>query len=170
MKPRLFVPILLLASALAACTIYVQPGTVSGRVSIGVSLSDIIVRFEPTKGSGATYAVGEPVVFTIFPRESGYVTLSAIDPDGRIYTFARNMRVDGGRSNVLPTPSDRFVFIADHPTGFHRIRASFTSGRTDVNRVTYVGRRGEEEWNNTITVDFGNQRIRDVAQTFLNIF
>jgi hypothetical protein len=168
-KPLRLLSLALLALLLSACTIYVGPGSVQGRVTIGITLNDIIARFEPTKGSGGVYAVGEPIVFTLFARESGYITLTAIDPDGSVYAFARNMFVEGGRSNVLPGPSERFVFLADRPTGFHRIRASFTSGRTDTGRVTYVGSRGEEAWTNSITVELNDFPVRDVAETSLII-
>lgn len=168
-KLRTVLPLLLLVATLSACTVVLEPGTVRGRISVGVELNDIIARFEPTKGAGASYAVGEPIYFTIFPRQSGYITLTAIDPDGRVYAFARNMFVEGGRSNVLPGPSDRFVFIADRPTGFHRVRASFTSRRTDVDRVTYAGRRGDTEWTNTITVEIGGDPVKDVIETSLII-
>ncbi len=168
MKARLFVSTIFAALILSGCTIYLQPG-VSGRISIGIELHDIIAVFEPSRGASATYFIGEPVVFRIFANQSGYITLSAIDPDGRVYTFARNMAVVGGMVNALPGPSDRFVFLADRPTGFHRIRASFTDRPTDTGRVTYVGRRGDGEWTSTITVELNTANVRDVSETNLFI-
>lgn len=165
-RPRLLVLALLLAGVLSACTIYIRPG---GSIDVGVHLDDVITDFAPTRGAGATYYVGDEIEFRIRTRESGYVTLSAIDPDGRVYVFARNVRVSAGRSEILPTRDMRVTFNAAPPRGFHRIRASFTGSRTDPSRVTYVGRYGDGAWTTAIEVDVRDARVRDVAETTLTI-
>lgn len=156
---------------LAGCTVYVVPGdrAVQGRISIAVDLNQIITSFEPTRGSGATYRLGQQVRFAVRTVEDGYVTLTAIDPDGSVYTFARNLRVRARRTNILPGPDSRVAFIADPPTGLHRVRASFTRERTDINRVRYNGRTGEEGWTSALSVELRAAQVRDVVETFLFI-
>ncbi len=157
---------LLLAAALSACTIYVRPG---GPIHVGVPLDPVIEAFAPTRGEGATYHVGDGVEFRIRTRESGYVTLSAMDPDGRVYVLSRNIYIPGGRTVILPTPEMRVSYTAAPPRGYHRIRASFTSARTDPTRVTYLGRFGGDAWTSAIEIDIRSYPVRDVAETSLVI-
>ena len=157
---------LVLAMALSACTVYVRPG---GPVRVDVPLDDVITSFAPTLGAGATYYVGDRVEFTIRTRESGYVTLSAMDPDGRVYVFARNIYVPAYQTVILPTPEMRVSFSAAPPRGLHRIRAAFTSSRTDPGHVHYTGRYGEGAWTSAIEFDIRDYPGRDVAVTTLYI-
>lgn len=156
----------LLALVLSACTIYVRPG---GPVAVGVPLDNVIVDFQPTRGAGATYRVGDRIEFRIRTTQSGYVTLSAMDPDGRVYVFARNIYVPAHRTVILPTADMRVSFNAAPPRGLHRIRASFTSARTDPSHVHYIGRHGEGAWTTAIEVDIRGYPVRDVAVTTLTI-
>lgn len=153
-----------LALLLSACTITVRPrGVVSG----DYPLSYVIEEFQPTRGAGASYRVGEQIEFRAVVNQSGYLTLSAIDPDGRVYTFARNLPVSRG-VNYLPAPSDRVVYTAGPPRGLHYVRASFTSGRTD-GTITYRGRRGNAEWSTAINLELRNFPVRDFWETTLYI-
>jgi hypothetical protein len=163
---RLVPFVLVLSAALSACSIYVRPG---GPISVGVPLDNVITFFEPTRGAGATYFVGEGVEFRIRTRDSGYVTLSAMDPDGRVYVFARNIYVPANRTVTLPTPEMRVSFSAAPPRGLHRIRAAFTSARTDPTHVHYSGRHGEGDWTSAIEIDIRGYPVRDVALTTLYI-
>lgn len=156
----------LLTVALSACTIYVRPGA---SVDVGVSLNDVILSFQPTRGDGATYYVGDTIEFAIRTSESGYVSLTAMDPDGSVYVFARNVYVPGNRTVLLPTPEMNVTFSAGPPTGYHRVRASFTSGRTDTTRVTYRGRSGNGAWTSAIELDIRGYPVKDVAETSLVI-
>src|SRR5690606_24238931 len=122
LRLRSIVGIALIALMASACTVVVQPGT----GGIGVDLDGVIVDFRPTRGVGAVYGVGEEIQFLIQTSSPGYVTLSAIDPDGRVYILSRNIAVPGG-SVVLPTADQRVTYNAAPPRGFHRVRASFTS-------------------------------------------
>lgn len=157
---------LLVALALSACTVTIRPG---GPVMVGVPLNGVIEGFAPTRGEGAVYHVGDEVQFRIRTSTSGYVTLSAMDPDGRVYVLSRNIYVPGGHSVILPTPEMRVGYSAAPPRGFHRIRASFTSARTDPTRVTYVGRFGSDSWTSAISIDIRSYPVRDVAETTLTI-
>lgn len=158
--------VLVLSLVLSACSIYVRPGT---SVQVGVPLNNVIDFFEPTRGSGGTYFLGDRIDFRIRTRDSGYVTLSAMDPDGRVYVFARNIYVPANRTVTLPTPEMRVSFSAAPPRGLHRIRASFTSARTDPNHVRYSSRHGEGDWTSAIEVDIRGYPVRDVAVTTLYI-
>lgn len=157
-----------LAVALSACTVYVRPGA-PGPTAAGVPLDHVITTFQPTRGNGAVYSLGDTIQFLIRTSDTGYVTLSAMDPDGRIYVFARNIYVTAYHMVILPTPDMRVSFSAAPPTGFHRIRATFTSGPTDPNRVRYAGRYGISAWTAAIDLDIRGYPVRDVAETTLFI-
>lgn len=161
---RLSVVSLLAALALlmSACTVTIRPSA-----SIGVELNPIISDFRPTRGVGAVYRVGEQIEFLVTTNQPGYVTLTAIDPDGTVYVLSRNIRVQGG-STVLPTVEQRVTYNAAPPRGFHRVRASFTSGPTSGS-VVYRGRSGEGAWSSAINVEIRDFPTRDVAETNLNI-
>lgn len=161
----------LLALLLTACTIYVVPGdgTARGRVSLEISLDEVITEFAPVRGEGATYRVGQQIQFRLRTRQSGYVTLTALDPDGSVYTLARNLRVEAGRTNILPGPEGRVAFVAESPTGLHRVRASFTRERTQTSRVRFTGRSGEDGWRTALRIELEQAEVRDVAETFLVI-
>ncbi len=168
-RPLRVLPIaVVLAAALTACTVYVRPGPPTPS-HIGVPLDHVIELFQPTRGAGAVYYLGQHVEFRIRTDVSGYVTLSAMDPDGRVYVFARNIYVPGHRTVILPTPDMRVSFSAAPPTGYHIIRAAFTGSRTDPNRVHYSGRFGSDAWSSAIELDIRPYQVRDVASTTLII-
>ena len=154
----------LLALLVSACTITVRPGGVGGS---DYPLNTVIEEFRPTRGGGATYNIGDRIEFRLVVNQPGFITLSAIDPDGRVYTFARNVPVQRG-VNFLPTPGQRVVYTAGPPRGLHYVRAAFTSGRTN-NSVTYTGRYGNGEWNSAINLEIRNVPVRDVLETTLYI-
>jgi hypothetical protein len=164
----------LLAVMLASCTIIFEPDdvTVRGRfrVNFGIELSPIIQAFEPTRGEGATYRVGEDIAFRIRSSQDGYITLSAMDPDGRVYVFARNLRVRAGRTETFRGPGPNLVFSLTPPRGLHRVRASFTptpTGRT----VRYEAQRGESGWSQSIVTEIRThpRTVRDVAETYFYV-
>lgn len=159
---------LLLAAALSACTVYVRPGQPSSG-QISVPLNDVITDFQPSRGAGAVYYLGENIQFRIRTNQSGYITLSAMDPDGRVYVLARNIYVPAYRTTILPTPEMRVTFSAAPPTGFHRVRASFTSSPTNTGQVRYQGRSGLQAWSIAIDHDIDGYPVRDVAETTLTI-
>lgn len=162
-RMRTLISVALVAVVASACTVVVQPG----QTSIGVELNNVIVDFRPTRGVGAAYGIGEEIQFLIQTSSPGYVTLSAIDPDGTVYILSRNIAVPGG-SVVLPTPEQRVTYNAAPPRGFHRVRASFTSTRTPES-VIYSGRHGDGEWSSAISIEINPAPIRDVKETNLTI-
>ncbi len=163
-RVHLAVAAVLVALLVSACTITVRPGSVGG---IDVAFNNVIEEFRPTRGDGASYRVGDQIEFRLVVNQPGYITLSAIDPDGRVYVFARNVPVERG-VNYLPTRGQRVVYSAGPPRGLHYVRASFTSGRTD-STVTYRGRMGNGEWNSAIQLEVRSFPVRDVVETSLYI-
>ena len=132
-----------LVVATAACTITFLPGDVRVGVDRPAPRPVVIERFASVQG---TYRVGEPVSFRIATATSGYVTLTAIDPDGTVYPIARNVYVvGGGRTQVIPGPNARIAFVAIPPTGPHAVRAHFTPRRTSET-VVYAGVFGSDAW------------------------
>lgn len=153
----LLAPIALL---LGGCTItFVGPGD----GSVGGVAAPIIERFEVRGGDEVR--VGQQIAFQIRTRQDGYVTLTSLGPSGSVNVFARNLRVEGGRTVVLDGRSQGGVFIVEPPRGGHRVRASFTPAPTDTARVRFVGRSGESDWFAAIRIDVQPFEISDVAET-----
>ena len=157
----------LLAFVLASCTLYVSPNddvSVRGRVRFGIEVSDVIQVFEPTRGAGATYFVGDEVSFRVRTDRDGYITLTALDPNGRVQTFSRDVYVRGGESTVIPSRSDPFVFTVEPPRGLQRVRAAFTPARTGE-RVRARAITGEDQWTQSIVTEVRPYDVRDIVET-----
>jgi hypothetical protein len=143
--------LLVLVLLLSACTITFEPW-VEVRPTVDPRPGPRIEIFEPERGVGASYRVGEPIGFRLRTNMDGYVTLSALDADGSVYVFARNVRVRANRTQVISGISPRQQFVVDPPTGRHYVRASFTPDRT-TERVVYIGVRGRDGWLQRITME-----------------
>lgn len=131
-----------LVAVTAACTITFVPGDVLVDVERPAPRPAVIQGFESVRG---VYRVGDAVSFRIATATAGYVTLTAIDPDGSVYVIARNVRVEGGRTHVIPASDARIVFVAVPPTGRHAVRAHFTPRRTSES-VVFTGVVGIDAW------------------------
>lgn len=135
---------------------------------VGSGLPDranaVIQRFEPRGGEGSAYRVGSQISFVIRSRVEGWVTLTSLAPNGDVNVFARNIYVPARRDVVIDGGED-FVFLVEPPRGWHRVRASFTPRRTDVSRVSFRGRVGEDDWLAAIRVDLEPFDVRDVVET-----
>ena len=162
----------LLALALGACTVTVRSpdtvATVSTNVIIryGISVSDIIAVFEPTRGAGTTYYVGDPVQFRLDSRQRGYVTLVIWNPDGRLDSGSQlaNIPVDVG-TNYIPRSIN---LSAAPPAGRSYVRAYFTSAPSSY---TWSGSVTLDAWNSRGTIFYHDvpQSARDIAQTSLYV-
>lgn len=128
------------ALLLASCTITIRPG--GGYVIVQPGASSIIASFAATR---SVVRVGDRVSFRIETRGPGYVTLTAIDPDGRVYEIARNVPVTGRGVEQIPAAGSRVVFLAVPPTGHHVVRAHVTPAPTPE-RVVFAGLVGESAW------------------------
>lgn len=162
---RLFL-VTLLASLLTACTVTFVPGdvTVRGRVRFGIELNEVIRVFEPTRGSGAIYGLNENIAFRVVSNQTGYVTLTAIDPGGSVYPIIRNVYVRAGESRIIPNSGDRVTFSLQPPRGLHRVRASFTPSATS-GRVVYRGVVTEDRWTQSIVTEVQPYQVRDIVET-----
>lgn len=153
-----------LVAATAACTITFVPSD----VRVDVERPPIIERFSSVQD---VYRVGDTVSFRIATRTDGYVTLTAIDPDGRVYVIARNVSVaGGGRTQTIPASDARVVFVAAPPTGRHAVRAHFTPRRTSET-VVFTGVVGSDAWFARILLELDGTgyAIDDTAETRFSI-
>lgn len=168
---KLGLMMVIVLGALAGCRVVITPGDVSvgANVRFGIELSPIIQVFEPTRGTGSSYGVGEAISFRILTDRSGYVTLSAIDPDGTVYVFARNIYIRGGETTTLSGPDSRSIFTLQPPRGLHRVRASFTPSATGAT-ITYTNVYGEDNWTRIVVNEVRPYQVRDIVETrfFLN--
>lgn len=150
----------------------VRPIAAGTRGNYRITLSNIIDVFEPTRGRDAVYGVGEEIRFRIRTARDGYVTLTAIDPDGFVYVLGpRNVYVPRGVTTTLPAARDNIRFTAAPPRGFHEVRASFTPSPTDTTVTVYQGRRGSDMWIETIVTEVERYPgdARDIVATSLFI-
>jgi hypothetical protein len=155
----------LLLLALSGCIpIFV---TSDGRVVGVADLSDVVTVFEPSRGQGASYRQGEAIAFNVYALQDGYLTLTALEPDGSVYVFSRNIFIRGRENVFLAGPDSRHTFgiELDAPRGIHRVRASFTSSPTDVSIVTYSNVIGDDGWTQSIRADISPYNLRDVVET-----
>lgn len=166
MKRMLF--LLGLSVLLSACTVTIRPGDVRVGVSVEFDLSDVITRFEPDRGRGATYFVGEDVQFIVSLRKPGYVTLVAIDPDGRTYEFEHAVYLPAG-THVLPLQGMRHRYVVEPPTGKQRVRIIYTDARPSS--VDFRGVYTTDGFNDRLRLYFRQSfaQVRDVQETYFYI-
>ncbi len=88
--------LVLLAGFLSACTVTLEGLTLTYRWDY----SPVLLRFEPDRGAGATYFVGEEIRFFLTLDRPGWVALVVEDPDGRTYELDRFFLQRG--THVLP--------------------------------------------------------------------
>jgi len=157
-----------LAALLSACTITFRPGDVQVGVSVGFDLSDVIARFEPDRGRGAIYSVGEEVRFVVTLRRPGYVSLVAIDPDGHTYEFEHGVYLSAG-TYELPLPGMRHRYVVEPPTGKQRVRVVYTDTRPGT--VYFRGVYDADGFNNRLRLYFQQSyaQVRDLKETYFYI-
>lgn len=156
-----------LSAGLGACTVTVRPGATV--VTAPAAQANIIQNFQPTRGEGSTYFVGESVSFRISTRQAGYLTLVSLDPDGYGSVLARNLYVPAG-TTVLPRPGDNVTLDLTPPRGLQRVRAIFTAERPTSN-IVFSGRYDQNGWNtytDAYVRPYGPQQ-RDIDETFFYI-
>jgi hypothetical protein len=155
------------ALLLSACTITIVPDPVVVSPRPDPVPSSVIERFESVLSS---YQVGDRISFRIRTGRSGFVTLTAYDPDGSVYVIARNVPVAGNRIETIPAPFGRTSFVAAPPTGRHLVRAHFTPERT-AEEVTFRGRVSLSVWLSSILVEIRGYGygVDDIAETRFDI-
>lgn len=91
--------------------------------------------FVPTRGTGSSYLVGEKIQFQVQSPQSGFMTLTAIDPDGSTYVFEENVPVRSGQRISLPDSSKSYSLTP--PRGLHRVQAAFSTQPISNSQVIY---------------------------------
>lgn len=145
----------LLAGLLSACTLTLEGVTLTYRLD----LTPAILRFEPDRGTGATYFVGEEVRFFLTLESPGWVSLVVQDPDGYTYELDRFYLTRG--THVLPPGAYRYVLTP--PRGLHRVRAVYTDTEPGALRLEGV----YTDWDARLRVYLEASRTRryQVAET-----
>ncbi len=150
---------------LAGCAVIVEPLDV--RVAPPrVTIQDValITHFEPERGRTSAYSIGDPIAFRVRTTEDGFVTLTAIDPNGEVYVFARNIRVRGGRTEIIRGISPRERFVVTGPEGLHRVTAHFKPARSDET-IVFQGVRGYTDWQLRIRLELRAFPRGDIVET-----
>ena len=145
--------------------------TVTGgiRITIGIRVADIITDFQPTRGEGATYRIGEQgVQFRVNTTRAGYVTLAFFNPNDPScrspnYVEISNIPVEAG-VNIIPRATN---LGAAGPAGTTFVRAYFhgIAGPSGVFQDCY----GQPAFNSRSRSYLSTypENARDVAETYL---
>lgn len=105
---------------------------------------DAFLRFEV--GPNTIYP--ESVIFfRLRVRDAGYLTVSALAPNGRVTMLARDVAVDAGRQVLYPPTGGSTRIQASAPEGIWRVRAEWTPRPTNVR---YDDVRGLDAWTDAI--------------------
>ena len=130
-----------LALGLSACA-----PSLRANVSLGYTGSNLISSFQPDRGQGSTYFVGENIRFQLSTRTAGYVTIVSLDPNGNSNVLVRSAYVNPG-STVFPRLQDGAAsFSVALPRGVQRVRAIFTRARPNVD-LYFQGVYDQGRWN-----------------------
>ncbi|MBW6455513.1 MAG: DUF4384 domain-containing protein [Trueperaceae bacterium] len=94
---------------------------------------------------------GSQMYFRVSVRRSGFLTISAMDPEQRVHVLIRDFPIQAGGSPVLVPPiGNRESVEGRAPEGTWRLRASWSPGRLDAR---YDGLRGLDAWTGAIRAD-----------------
>lgn len=129
---------LVLLALLPACRVVITDAET--RLRVDYRAGGVIERFEPDRGPGAVYRVGEEVRFYVWLAEPGYVTLVVTDPGGRRYALETDRWLPAG-FNELPPPGAGYRYTATYPTGRHRATLYYSQTRGGV-RLSFLARSG----------------------------
>jgi hypothetical protein len=126
-------------------------------------VSNIIQDFQPTRGNGGSYRVGESIVFRLTVNRPGFVTLVFYN-DGSLPDYEiRNIAVDTGL-NLIPNSNE---VVASEPIGVTRTRAFFTpQPNTNVSFLRGSGVSFFEDTSNAFLSPYPVE-LRDVKDTFV---
>ncbi len=153
-----------LALGLSACTLNVQ--TTAG---LSGARSNLIGSFQPGRGEGSTYQVGEQVSFTFSTRVPGYLTLVSLDPTGYSNVLIRGAAVSAG-TTTFPRAEDGVSYTVSEPRGLQRVRAIFTRVRPSA-EIALQGSYTGDTWNTATNSYIRPYALndRDVQETFFYI-
>jgi hypothetical protein len=138
-----------------------DPDTSRPRPSPSAQLpgDDAFLRFEV--GPNTLYP--ESVMyFRLRVREAGYLTVSAMGPDGRVTMLARDVAVDSGRQVLYPPSGSSTRIRASAPAGIWRVRAEWTPRPTNAR---YDAARGLDAWTDAIADNLAGISGASVLET-----
>ncbi|RDI95375.1 DUF4384 domain-containing protein [Meiothermus sp. QL-1] len=155
--------LLVVLGLLAGCA----PSSVTVGLGLRLELSPVITRFEPDRGPGSSYRVGESVRFWLSLTRPGYITLAAIDPDGVAYEFDR-LFLNPGTHLLSGPPGYRYELRP--PLGLQRVRAIYTDTPHPPGLVLR-GRYTASGWEQQtyLYIERSGSRVRDIAETYFYI-
>ncbi|APD09356.1 MULTISPECIES: DUF4384 domain-containing protein [Thermus] len=151
---------LVLAGLLSGCAVTLEGLTLSYRLDF----TPAILRFEPDRGPGAAYFVGEEVRFFLTLASPGWVSLVVVDPDGRTYTLDSFYLPRG--THVLPPGAYRYALTL--PRGFHRVRAVYTD--TEPGAVRLEGVYTDWEARLRLYLEASRAMRHQVAETYFYVY
>ncbi len=174
---------LLLVFTLSACTVTFDPNTVAdARPTRPVPPIETERPTRPTPDvrlpSDAGFVGLDVVPNTIYPgsviafrtrvRDDGFLTISAMAPNGRVEVLVRNERVSAGQQTIVPPPgaSAGERIEASEPVGTWRVKAQLSPQRT---RATYQGLQGLDDWTAAIAEDLAGIDGASVIDTSFEV-
>ncbi|WP_027892899.1 DUF4384 domain-containing protein [Calidithermus chliarophilus] len=92
----------------------------------GLELTQVIKRFEPGKGAGAAYRVGEAVRFVLNLDRQGHVAVISLDLDAQSTPRLLGRYFLAAGDQVLPPPGGPSEYRLSPPAGWQRVRVIFT--------------------------------------------
>jgi hypothetical protein len=132
-------------------------------------------RPSPALPTGVEFVAFEVGPQTIYPdsviyfrfqvRRGGYLTVSALAPDGRVTMLARDVPVGTG-PRLYPEPGSAVRILASAPTGVWRVRAEWTPQPT---QARYTGVRGLDAWTDAIAANLAGIAEASVAEAFYEV-
>lgn len=157
-----------LVAVLAACA----PSTslsLSSSQRADWKLQFVVKGFQPNKGMGSTYKVGEYATFSFTLTKGGYVTLVGLDPDGSLQELERNIPLSAG-PQLLPLKTDKntqgaqAAYVLTEPTGSETMWLIYTDvpGAADAR---FRGKPNAQEFSQLLYKFITPATVRDIAET-----
>lgn len=153
----------LLLALLTGCTVSLYPAGLN--VTYRLAPEPILYRFEPDRGAGGVYYLGEEVRFLLSLARPGYVALVAIDPDGRTYEFDRVYLSAG--THLLPNRPVRYTLTP--PRGLYRVRAVYTEASAPA-QIRLEGVFTDWDSRLRIYLEASGGRRYDLAETHFYLY
>lgn len=105
------------------------------------------------------------VYFRFQVRRGGFLTVSALSPDGRVTMLARDVPVGTG-PRLYPEVGSDVRIQASAPAGVWRVRAEWTPQPTGAR---YTGVRGLEAWTDAIAANLAGVADASVAEAYFEV-
>jgi len=148
-----------LAVVLSSCRLTVRPDIgIATTIRIGAGATGLINFFEPTRGRGSTYFIGEEIDFRIGLRTSGFLTIIVRDPSGVVSQvfpapgFFDPPRLGPGMF-TLPLSWTWHRVRVGPLAGYHEVRAIFTPEWPGArSRITFRGYFSNDDFDSAIEI------------------